>query len=135
MPADSNTMERLKQLYKAFTFIPDAPVGQTRSQDLPWTRHCPSADEWQAKLAARDELREALTTVISERRQCPTLDAISLMCQKTDKTGRGLTDSEVVAQILNLISAGTDALSTTATWLFEAVARYPEVPGQTPNRD
>jgi cytochrome P450 len=49
------------------------------------------------------------------------------MCHKRDKAGHGLTDSELVAQILNLMSAGTDALATTATWLFEAVARYPEV--------
>jgi retinoid hydroxylase len=120
-------MGRLKELYKALTFIPEARGQQTRSQDLPWTRHCPSADEWQAKVAARDELRKSLQSVVAERRHFPTVDAISHMCQKSDKAGRGLTDSEIVAQILNLISAGTDALSTTATWLFDAVARYPEV--------
>jgi cytochrome P450 len=52
------------------------------------------------------------------------------MCQKQDKTGHGLTDSEIVAQILNLMSAGTDALATTATWLFDAVARYADVRAQ-----
>jgi cytochrome P450 len=49
------------------------------------------------------------------------------MCQKTDKTGGGLTDREVVAQMLNLMSAGTDASSAIATWLLHAVARFPEV--------
>jgi cytochrome P450 len=120
-------MQRLKELYKALTLAPEERRQHTRSQDLPWTRHRPSADEWQAKLAARDELRTYLQSVIAARRQHPTCDAISHMCQKQDKTARGLTDSEIVAQILNLMSAGTDALATTATWLFEAVAHYPAV--------
>ena len=127
MPDHPTEMGWLKELYKALTLIPEGQREQTRSQDLPWTRHRPSADEWRAKLAARDELRMYLKSVITERRQHPTLDAISLMCQKKDKMGRGLTDSEIMAQILNLMSAGTDALSTTATWLFDAVARYPKV--------
>ena len=126
-PDQPAEMCRLKELYKAMTLIPEGPHQQRRSQDLPWTRQRPSADEWQAKLAARDELRTSLQSVIAARRQCPTRDAISGMCQKQDKTGHGLTDNEIVAQILNLISAGTDALATTATWLFDAVARYPAV--------
>jgi cytochrome P450 len=117
-------MPRLKELYKALTLIPEGPRQHSRSQDLPWTRHHPSADEWHTKLAARDALRLYLQSVIAARRQHPTRDAISRMCQKHDKTGHGLTDREIVAQILNLMSAGTDALATTATWLFEAVARY-----------
>lgn len=120
-------LERFKTLYKALTFIPEAPREKTRSQDLPWTRHRPSADEWQAKLAARDELRSSLLSVIAQRRSRPTRDAISRMCQRQDKMGRGLTDSEIVAQVLNLMSAGTDASATTATWLFDAVAHHPDV--------
>jgi cytochrome P450 len=127
MPDHPAEMERLKALYTSFTLIPEGPRESRRSQDLPWTRHCPAADEWQAKLAARDVLRRSLQSVITARRQHPTRDAISHMCQRQDKTGQGLTDGEMMAQILNLLSAGTDALATTATWLFEAVARYPAV--------
>jgi hypothetical protein len=76
-PEHPAEMCRLKTLYKALTLIPEGPRQPGRSQDLPWTRQRPTADEWQAKLAARDELRRSLQSVITARRQCPTRDAIS----------------------------------------------------------
>jgi cytochrome P450 len=126
-PDQPAEMDELKALYKAMTFIPEPREKQARSQDLPWTRHRPSVEEWQAKLDARDTLHCYLMSVVASRRHHPRCDALSRMCQKKDKAGLGLTDREAVSQMLNLMSAGTDASSAIATWLLSAVARFPEV--------
>ena len=72
-PDQPAEMCRLKELYKAMTLIPEGPHQQRRSQDLPWTRQRPSADEWQAKLAARDELRTSLS------QSSPRVDSVPLV--------------------------------------------------------
>lgn len=82
--------------------------------------------ELHRKLLAREQLREHLTGVVAARRRNPTDDAVSLLC-KAHESRRPLTDHEVIAQILTLLSAGTDSTSSTATWLVQALALHGDV--------
>jgi cytochrome P450 len=97
-------------------------------------RRASQGDEWEEarrdlrrKSAAKELLVRHLERVIDERRRHPSQDVVGLLCQARDKQGRGLSDSEIVAQALTLLSAGSDSTASTATWLMYALDRHPAI--------
>ncbi|NNH75153.1 cytochrome P450 [Nocardia uniformis] len=66
---------------------------------------------------------------ISQRRQDPELaarqDVLSLlMCARTE-TGEGLTDAEILADLITLMLAGHETTATTLAWMFDALLHRP----------
>lgn len=108
----------------AFTQVPD---GRREATDGRQSRVRTPAGEQHKKRIARQLLEDYTRTVIARRRLRPGDDAVSLMCRRQDGEGLGLADSEITAQALMLLSAGTDSTSATLTWLVYALDRHPWV--------
>ncbi len=84
------------------------------------------ANFWQA-LNARKQLLAHLTTVIQERQQQPSNDALSLLIQAVDETGDTLSLSEIRDQALLLLFAGHETTTAMLTWACLELARHPEI--------
>lgn len=127
-PARAEDRGRLEHLWHTFTDVPEGRRDLPRAPDQQrWTQPFNQAEEVRARVSARFQLERYLKRVIAERRQQPTLDVISLMSQARDKQGLPLNDSEIVAQTMMLLAAGSDTTSAMTTWLFYELGRHPRV--------
>ncbi|OKH55048.1 cytochrome P450 [Calothrix sp. HK-06] len=107
---------RLSQL---FTTLTDGLI-TINPLKLPFTQYGKA-------IAARNQILEHLTTVVRQRRENPTKDALSLLIQARDEDGNSLTEQELVAQAVLLLFAGHETTTSMLTWLCIELARHPEV--------
>lgn len=107
---------RLSQL---FTTLTDGLI-TINPLKLPFTQYGKA-------IAARNQILEHLTTVVRQRRENPTKDALSLLIQARDEDGNSLTEQELVAQSVLLLFAGHETTTSMLTWLCIELARHPEV--------
>ncbi|RUT06676.1 cytochrome P450 [Dulcicalothrix desertica PCC 7102] len=107
---------RLSQL---FTTLTDGLI-TINPLKLPFTQYGKA-------IAARNQILEHLTTVVRQRRENPTKDALSLLIQAKDEDGNSLTEQELVAQSVLLLFAGHETTTSMLTWLCIELARHPEV--------
>ncbi|MGQ4648507.1 cytochrome P450 [Lyngbya aestuarii] len=78
-------------------------------------------------LAARDQLLQYITTVVRQRQQQPTNDALSLLVQAKDEEGNGMSLKELTAQAMLLLFAGHETTTSMLTWFCLELGRHPEV--------
>ncbi len=78
-------------------------------------------------IAARDQLLNHLTTVIDDRKNHPTDDALSLLIQAQDENGDRLDFEEIRVQALLLLFAGHETTTSMLTWFALELARHPEI--------
>jgi retinoid hydroxylase len=78
-------------------------------------------------LKARSQLLDYLTTVIEERRQHPTEDALSLLIQARDEMGDRLSEEEIRNQALLLLFAGHETTTAMLTWFVLELGRNPDI--------
>lgn len=107
---------RLSQL---FTTLTDGLI-TINPLKLPFTQYGKA-------IAARNQILEHLTTVVRQRRENPTKDALSLLIQARDEDGNSLTEQELIAQSVLLLFAGHETTTSMLTWLCIELARHPEV--------
>ncbi len=106
-----------RRLSQLFTTLTNGLFGLT---NLPGSR-------FRRAMAARDQLLAHLTTVIQQRQQCPTNDALSLLIQATDEAGDRLSLEDLRAQAMLLLFAGHETTTSLLTWFCLELARHPEV--------
>lgn len=78
-------------------------------------------------IAARDQILQHLAQVVSNRKQHPTKDVLSLLLQARDEEGNGMSDRQVIAQALLLLFAGHETTTSMLTMLCLELARHPKV--------
>jgi cytochrome P450 family 135 len=83
---------------------------------LPWVR---------ARREAEGLLREEITA----HRAAPTgnEDVLGMLIAARDENGDGLTDDELVDQLITLLVAGHQTTGATLAWCFERITRHPAV--------
>jgi retinoid hydroxylase len=81
-------------------------------------------------IAARDKLLAHIETVVLERQQQPTQDALGLLVQSQDEDGNRLSVAELKVQALLLLFAGHETTTSLIASLCLALAKYPEVLAQ-----
>lgn len=106
--------DRLSQLFTTLT------NGLFSLSNLPGSR-------FRKAIAARNDLLNHLTTVIHQRQNNPTDDALSLLIQATDEDGNRLTLEEIRDQAMLLLFAGHETTTSMLTWFCLELARHPEV--------
>ena len=73
-------------------------------------------------------LRSSLMSVIQERRRAPTErnDLVSMLLRASDpETGRTMTDTEIVDNLLTFITAGHETTALGLAWTFDLLSRNP----------
>jgi retinoid hydroxylase len=78
-------------------------------------------------IAARSALLDHLTTVIRQRQENPTDDALSLLIEAQDEEGNRLSFAEIQNQALLLLFAGHETTTAMLTWFALELARHPDV--------
>ena len=78
-------------------------------------------------IAARNQILQHIAQVVSNRKQHPTKDVLSLLLQARDEEGNGLSDRQVIAQALLLLFAGHETTTSMLTLLCLELARHREV--------
>ena len=80
--------------------------------------------------AAVDYLRSSLATVISERRQNPIErnDLVSMLLEAKDpETGRMMSDTEIIDNLLTFITAGHETTALGLAWTFHLLSQNSDV--------
>ncbi|MFB7143082.1 cytochrome P450 [Agrobacterium deltaense] len=80
--------------------------------------------------AAVDYLRSSLATVISERRQNPIKrnDLVSMLLEAKDpETGRMMSDTEIIDNLLTFITAGHETTALGLAWTFHLLSQNSDV--------
>ena len=75
--------------------------------------------------------QEALLSEIRAHRAAPDLaerdDILSLLLSARDEDGDGLTDAELVDELMTLLLAGHETTATALSWTLERLTRHPDV--------
>lgn len=87
---------------------------------VPWT-------PFGRAVRARRALEQTLLRMIERRRLTPGDDALGLLLQATDEEGNLLSNAEIVAQVLLLLWAGHDTVTSLLTWVMLELDRHPAV--------
>jgi cytochrome P450 len=88
---------------------------------LPWT---PYGKAW----SAGQSLRRTLHALIRERRgRAPGDDILSLLLQARDEQDVGFSDAELIDELLVLLWAGHDTITSLLTWTMYELLRDPEI--------
>lgn len=72
-------------------------------------------------------LRATLAAVIRERRARPGDDVLGLLLEARDAEGAGFTDAELIDELLVLLWAGHDTVTSLLTWTLLELLRHPEI--------
>ncbi|MQA15983.1 MAG: cytochrome P450 [Pseudonocardiaceae bacterium] len=119
LAADEPDLGRALQLVLA---VIDQPPVRQQVQRL-------GLPSWRRALAARAAVERRVRAEIDHRRRNPDPDAadvLTLLLGSHDD-GSGLTDVEIVDQVISLIAAGYDTTSAAMGWAMYAVLADPEV--------
>ncbi len=87
---------------------------------LPWT---PYGRAWRAGQALRDTLHG----LIAARSAMPADDLLGLLQDARDDQGAGFTEAELVDELLVLLWAGHDTVTSLLTWVMIELLRHPEI--------
>ncbi|MBA3947110.1 MAG: cytochrome P450 [Herpetosiphonaceae bacterium] len=90
------------------------------SWNVPWT-------PFGQAIRARHALERVLLRIIEQRRHTPGDDALGLLLQATDEEGDPLSDHEIIDQVLLLLWAGHDTVTSMLTWVIYELNRHPAV--------
>lgn len=84
---------------------------------------------WARFLRTRDRLRALFDSELAQRRatSAPREDILSLLMAARYEDGKGLTDDELLAQMLNLIGAGHETTASSLSWAFYFLHRDPAI--------
>jgi cytochrome P450 len=74
---------------------------------------------------AGERLRSMLRTIIAEQREQPGNDILHLLLQARDEQGAAFSDDELVDELLVLLWAGHDTVTSLLTWTIYEVLRDP----------
>ena len=113
---DATLLETLHAQFSVFTrglFAPPA----WRIPGLPYDR------AWRAG----QSLRRILGELIAARREVPDNTILGLLLTARDEHGVGLTDAEIVDEMLVLLWAGHDTITSLLTWMNYELLRHPTV--------
>ncbi|MBP0000209.1 MAG: cytochrome P450 [Cyanobacteria bacterium SID2] len=78
-------------------------------------------------IAARNQLLQHIETVVRQRQQHPTRDALSLLVQARDEDGNTFSLEELKAQAMLLLFAGHETTTSMLTWLCLELGRHPQM--------
>ncbi|MBC8160560.1 MAG: cytochrome P450 [Roseiflexaceae bacterium] len=83
----------------------------------------PYGRAWQAGT----KLRASLARIIAARRAAPDDSVLGLLLAASDAEGQGFTDAELVDELLVLLWAGHDTITSLLTWVYYELLRQPDV--------
>jgi retinoid hydroxylase len=83
----------------------------------------PYGQAWQAGKVLRRRLRE----IVTMRRREPADDVLGLLLEARDEHGVGFTDDELIDELLVLLWAGHDTVTSLLTWAVYELLRTPEL--------
>lgn len=83
----------------------------------------PYGRAWQAG----HSLRRTLTEIVQARRRAPGDDILGLLLAARDEAGVGFGDEELVDELLVLLWAGHDTVTSLLTWGMYELLRHPEI--------
>ena len=113
-------VNRLCELFHTFTgglFAPPA-------WKLPWTSY---GRAW----TAGQSLRRTLQELIDRRRLHGGNDLLGLLIAARDERGDGFTDAELIDELLVLLWAGHDTVTSLLTWAIYELLRHPGIAAQS----
>jgi retinoid hydroxylase len=88
---------------------------------IPWT---PYGRAWHSRRA----LRRTLAEIIADRRARPHSDDIlGLLLEAEDEAGQRFTDDELIDELLVLLWAGHDTVTSLLTWTVLELLRHPDI--------
>jgi len=87
---------------------------------LPWL---PYGKAWSAGQA----LRRMLLRIVREHRADSSATILGLMIGARDEHGAGFSDEELIDELLVLLWAGHDTITSLLTWLCYELARHPQI--------
>jgi cytochrome P450 len=90
---------------------------------LPWL---PYGKAWRAG----EKLRRMLLRIVREHRAAPNATILGLLIEARDERGQAFTDEELIDELLVLLWAGHDTITSLLTWVCYELARHPEVERQ-----
>lgn len=90
---------------------------------LPWI---PYGKAWQAGL----KLRPMLRRIVEQHRAAPGPTILGLLLAARDEHGQGFSDDELIDELLVLLWAGHDTITSLLTWTTYELARHPDVRAQ-----
>ena len=82
---------------------------------------------------AKQTIDRIVLEIIRSRREQPTeeVDLLSmLMSAKDEETGAGMSDRELLNEVITLINAGHETSATTLAWTWHLLGTHPEVMAQ-----
>ena len=91
-------------------WLGSGPIGRLR----PWVR---------ARRETEALLREEIA---AHRAGGGTEDILTLLVETRDEDGRGLSDEELVGQLMTLLLAGHETTASSLAWCFERLLRHPK---------
>lgn len=74
---------------------------------------------------AAQDLRRTLAGIITERRRRPDESVLSMLIAARDADGQGFSDAELVDELLVLLWAGHDTITSLLTWACYELLRHP----------
>ncbi len=77
--------------------------------------------------AAGRDLRTQLAAIIRQRRAAPDDSVLGMLVTATDAEGQGFTDEELIDELLVLLWAGHDTITSLLTWVYYELLRHPMV--------
>lgn len=108
--------ERCFALFHTFTHGLFAPPAWR----VPWL---PYGRAWQAG----QQLRALLLRTIHEHRAAPADTILGMLVLTRDEHGQGFTDAELIDELLVLLWAGHDTITSLLTWVVYELARHPAI--------
>lgn len=90
---------------------------------LPWI---PYGKAWDAG----QRLRPILARIVAAHRRAPLDTILGMLVAARDEQGQGFSDAELVDELLVLLWAGHDTITSLLTWVVYELARHPDVAAQ-----
>jgi cytochrome P450 len=87
---------------------------------LPWL---PYGKAWQAG----QRLRPILRRIVEQHRRAPAGTILGLLIAARDEQGQGFSDDELIDELLVLLWAGHDTITSLLTWACYELARHPAI--------
>ncbi len=80
--------------------------------------------------AAAPALRKVVDEIVASYRDTDIVEGdvlAMLMAAQDQETGHGMSDEQLRDEVINLLVAGAETVSTTLAWLFHEVAKHPDI--------
>jgi cytochrome P450 len=124
---DGDALEELRVVLRRWL----AQAGSFLVLMPPLRRELGGLSPWAQFMRKRGKVHELLVDHIARRRLEPGLaerhDVLSLLLEGRDEAGNGLSDEELLDELVTMLAAGHDTTATALAWAFDLLLHEPAV--------